>query len=112
MYVYVYPITVPVQERIVISANAHNIFLNNFIENGLLGFSSIIFLIIAYLKISKSYLFKNNNDDKFYIISLLAILFSRLVEQQVGLAVISDLLFAYIVLTLIAIKTAKINEKI
>jgi len=111
MYVYVYPITVPVQERIVISANAHNIFLNNFIENGLLGFSSIIFLIIAYLKISKSYLFKNNNDDKFYIISLLAILFSRLVEQQVGLAVISDLLFAYIVLTLIAIKTAKINEK-
>ena len=52
MYVYVYPITVPVQERIVISANAHNLFLNNFIENGLIGFSSIIFLIIVYLKIS------------------------------------------------------------
>ena len=50
MYVYVYPITVPVQERIVISANAHNIFLNNFIENGLLGFSSIIFLIIVFLR--------------------------------------------------------------
>ena len=110
MYVYVYPITVPVQERIVISANAHNIFLNNFIENGFLGFSSIIFLIIVYLKISKSYLFKNNND-RFYIISLLAILFSRLVEQQVGLAVISDLLFTYIVLVLIAIKTTKSKER-
>ena len=111
MYVYVYPITVPVQERIVISANAHNIFLNNFIENGFLGFSSIIFLIIVYLKISKSYLFKNNNNDRFYIISLLAILFSRLVEQQVGLAVISDLLFTYIVLVLIAIKTTKSKER-
>ena len=109
MYVFVYPITVPIQERIVISANAHNLFLNVFIENGFIGFSSIIFLIFVYLKISKPYLFTNSND-RFYIISLLAILFSRLVEQQVGLAVISDLLFAYIVLALIAIKTIKIKQ--
>ena len=109
MYVFVYPITVPIQERIVISANAHNLFLNIFIENGFIGFSSIIFLIFVYLKISKPYLFTNSND-RFYIISLLAILFSRLVEQQVGLAVISDLLFAYIVLALIAIKTIKIKQ--
>ena len=109
MYVFVYPITVPIQERIVISANAHNLFLNVFIENGFIGFSSIIFLIFVYLKISKPYLFTNSND-RFYIISLLAILFSRLVEQQVGGAVISDLLFAYIVLALIAIKTIKIKQ--
>ena len=49
MYVYVYPITVPIQERIVISANAHNIFLNIFIENGLLGFFQLIFLILVIL---------------------------------------------------------------
>ena len=111
MYVYVYPITVPIQERIVISANAHNLFLNIFIENGFIGFLSLIFLIFVFLYISKPYLFTDNKNERFYIISLLAILFSRLLEQQVGLAVISDMLFTYIVLALIAIKTikAKVN---
>ena len=110
MYVYVYPITVPIQERIVISAHAHNLFFNIFIENGLIGFLSIIFLIFVYLKISKPFLFKNNKE-RFYVISLLVILFSRIIEQQVGLAVISDLLFTYIVLALLAIKTLKIEIK-
>ncbi len=109
MYIFVYPITVPIQERIVISGNAHNLFLNIFIENGLIGFSSLVFLIIIFFKISFPYLLTKNLEERFYIISLLSILFSRLIEQQVGLAVITDLLFVYIVLALITIKTIKVN---
>ena len=41
MYIYVYPITVPIQERIVISSNAHNIFLNIFIENGPVSYTHL-----------------------------------------------------------------------
>ena len=109
MYIFVYPITVPIQERIVISGNAHNLFLNIFIENGLIGLSSLVFLIIIFFKISFPYLLTKNLEERFYIISLLSILFSRLIEQQVGLAVITDLLFVYIVLALITIKTIKVN---
>ena len=109
MYIFVYPITVPIQERIVISGNAHNLFLNIFIENGLIGLSSLVFLIIIFFKISFPYLLTKNLEERFYIISLLSILFSRLIEQQVGLAVITDLLFVYVVLALITIKTIKVN---
>ncbi len=111
MYIYVYPITVPIQERIVISSNAHNIFFNIFIENGLIGISLLIFLLFTFLYISKTKLFTKNNEERFFIISLLAILFSRIIEQLVGLAVISDLLFVYCILALIAIKTSKIKDK-
>ena len=45
-------------------------------------------------------------EEKFLIIALLAILFSRIIEQLVGLAVISDLLFTYCILAIIAIKTS------
>ncbi len=110
MYVFVYPITVPIQERVVISANAHNLFLNIFIENGLLGISSLIFLIFSFIIICKRKLFISNKDGKFYILSLLAILFSRLIEQQVGIAVISDLLFFYCTLSLVSIYTIKEPE--
>ena len=110
MYIYVYPITVPIQERIVISSNAHNIFFNVFIENGLVGILLLIFLIFSFLYISKTKLFAKNKEERFLVISLLAILFSRIIEQLVGLAVISDLLFVYCILALIAIKTSKIKE--
>ena len=110
MYIYVYPITVPIQERIVISSNAHNIFLNIFIENGLLGISALIFLIITFLYISRLKLFIGSKEEKFFIIALLAILFSRIIEQLVGLAVISDLVFTYCILAIISIKTSHSNE--
>ena len=111
MYIYVYPITVPIQERIVISSNAHNIFLNIFIENGLLGISLLLFLIFSFLFMLISKLKVNDNNEKFLIIAFLAILFSRIIEQLFGLAVISDLLFTYSILALVAIKTASLKEK-
>ena len=104
MYIYVYPITVPIQERIVISGNAHNLFLNIFIENGLIGISILMFLILTFLYLSILKLRGSSKEEKFFIIALLAILFSRIVEQLFGLAVISDLLFTYCILSLLAIK--------
>ena len=110
MYIYVYPITVPIQERIVISANAHNLFLNIFVENGLIGISLLIFLIVTFLYISKRKLSVSGNEEKFMIIALLAILFSRTIEQLVGLAVTSDLLFTYSILAIISIKTSNTKK--
>ncbi len=110
-YIYVYPITVPIQERIVISSHAHNIFLNILIENGAIGFISIIFLIWAILFKLKYKFINSNNSLKFIAISFGMIIVSRLIEQMLGVAVINDLLYFYLLICIVALFTQEEIER-
>jgi len=110
-YIYVYPITVPIQERIVISANAHNMFLNILIENGAIGFISIIFLILAILNKLRYKFMNSDNSLKFIAISFGVIIISRLIEQTLGVAVINDLLYFYLLVSLVALFTKQKGER-
>ena len=110
-YIYVYPITVPIQERIVISANAHNMFLNILIENGAIGFISIIFLILAILNKLRYKFVNSDNSLKFIAISFGVIIISRLIEQTLGIAVINDLLYFYLLVSLVALFTKQKGER-
>jgi len=110
-YIYVYPITVPIQERIVISSHAHNIFLNILIENGAIGFISIIFLIWAILFKLKYKFMNSNNSLKFIAISFGMIIVSRLIEQMLGVAVINDLLYFYLLICIVALFTQEEIER-
>ena len=110
-YIYLYPITVPIQEKIVISANAHNIFLNILIENGFIGLISIIFLIWALLNKLKHEFINSNNSLKFITFSMGMIIVSRFIEQMLGIAVINDLLYFYLLVALIALFTSEKSEK-
>ena len=110
-YIYVYPITVPIQERIVISSHAHNIFLNILIENGAIGFISIIFLISAILFKLKYKFMNSNNSLKFIAISFGMIFVSRLIEQMLGVAVINDLLYFYLLICIVALFTQDESER-
>ena len=110
-YIYVYPITVPIQERIVISANAHNMFLNILIENGAIGFISIIFLILAILNKLRYKFVNSDNSLKFIAISFGVIIISRLIEQTLGVAVINDLLYFYLLVSLVALFTKQKGER-
>ena len=110
-YIYVYPITVPIQERIVISSHAHNIFLNILIENGAIGFISIIFLIWVILFKLKYKFMNSNNSLKFIAISFGMIIVSRLIEQMLGVAVINDLLYFYLLICIVALFTQEEIER-
>ncbi|MEC7880964.1 MAG: O-antigen ligase family protein [Chloroflexota bacterium] len=109
-YIYVYPITVPIQDRIVISANAHNLFLNILIENGAIGFISIIFLIWVIFKKLRYKFINSNNSSKFIALSFGIIIISRLLEQTLGIAVINDLLYFYLMVSLISLFTRQKQE--
>ena len=108
-YVYVYPITVPVQEKIVISSHAHNLFLNLIIENGLIGLSSMLVLFgILIFQLRKKFI-GSNDSIKYLTLCFGLIITARILEQMVGLAMINDLLYFYLIIVLIA--TMITNEK-
>ena len=112
-YVYLYPITVPIQEKIIISSHAHNLFFNILIENGIIGLASIIFLIWVSFKRLKYKFLSSNNSLKFIALSLGIIIISRLIEQMFGLAVINDLLYFYLLIVFISLITKeKLESKI
>ena len=109
-YVYIYPITVPIQERIIISSHAHNLFFNILIENGIIGFASILFLIWVLFNKLKVKFLSSNNSLKFITLSLGIIVVSRFIEQMLGLAAINDLLYFYLLITLISLITKEKYE--
>ena len=102
-YVYTYPITVPIQERIVISNHAHNLILNTIVENGFVGLGILITLLVFIFRLLILGFRNALKDERFTHTALASILIARLLEQMLGLAVLPDLLFFYILLTLIIV---------
>ena len=110
-FVYTYPITAPIQERIVISNHAHNIFLNTLVENGFIGLIILIGMLIYLVKLLINGFNNSIKEEKFIYISLASILAGRLFEQMLGLAVLQDLLLFYILISLIVVSANNKNNK-
>ena len=110
-YVYVYPITVPIQKNIVISTHAHNFILNNIVENGLVGIMAFIFLISGCVYILRTRYLNSEGHEKFLFVALGSIILARLAEQMLGLAVISDLLYFYVLISLVSITPSYQKER-
>ena len=110
-FVYTYPITVPIQEKIVVSNHAHNIFLNTIVENGFIGLIILIGMLIYLARLLINGFNNSIKEEKFIYISLASILAGRLFEQMLGLAVLQDLLLFYILISLIVVSANNKNNK-
>ena len=106
MFRFVFPLNSPLnrfESHLPIEAhNAHNFFLHQLVEQGVLGLLSSLFLFISIVTSSISLLIRKASmlsvEYRMVVIGIIAIVISRAVEQSVGVGRISDMTLFWIIL--------------
>ncbi|MCH8898164.1 MAG: tetratricopeptide repeat protein [Chloroflexi bacterium] len=84
------------------TTHAHNNFIHNWVELGVLGLLGVVGLFLAPVVVGGWRLFQKMGQDmnlqKVLLIGLLALLAGRFVEQSVGVAKVSDLIVFWVLL--------------
>ena len=109
MFRFVFPLNSPLdrsQNHLPIEAhNAHNLFLHQLFEQGVIGLLSSSLLFISIIVSSILLLIKKSplvsTEYRIILIGIIAIMISRAVEQSVGIGRISDLTVFWVMLGLI-----------
>ncbi|MBM31508.1 MAG: hypothetical protein CL764_01490 [Chloroflexi bacterium] len=113
-YIYLYPQTIRPQRDIIVSSDPHNILLRITVELGFLGlitFSSIILisLLIIFDLLKEKTL--SSSFESMLIIAIFSGFISHMVEQMTGLAVTSDSLIFWVLISLLCVISINKNPK-